>query len=150
MAWSCTPQVELSQPPRLVNGEWIQAPKPSRQQQIGADYKQLKQKNYAFIFSGIYSKEASFSGKNLSYIQSKKIWKGKVKKTVDLEIGKLPSDNKCSKMKFGQEYIFFAKLGGRNNPLHLKEFRKATPELKSLLGKPAKQWLRGRLIHSKK
>lgn len=149
-AWSCTPQVELSKPPRLVNGEWVQAPKLNNKEITQSDYKRIKSKNYDFIFSGIYTKEASFSGKTTSYIETKKIWRGKVKKTVDVEVGKLPTDNKCSKMKFNQEYVFFGKLGSRNKPIQLKEFRKSSPELKSLLGKPPKQWLRGRLIQHNK
>ncbi len=64
-------------------------------------------------------------------------------------MGKLPTDNKCSKLKFNQEYVFFAKLGSRQKPILLKEFRKASNELNRLLGKPIKQWLRGRLIHHK-
>ena len=147
--WSCTPEPVKSKPPRLVNGEWIQEVKPSSKELTKLDFYTLKNKNYTYIFSGIYTKEMSFGSKKLSYIQTKKIWQGKVTDTVDVDMSKLPTDNKCSPLKFDQEYVFFAKLGGRSQPIFLKEFRKATPELKTLLGKPTKQWLRGRLIHSK-
>ncbi|TDR23282.1 hypothetical protein [Marinicella litoralis] len=150
MASSCTPEPEISKPPRLVNGEWIQEAKPSAKELAQVDFDQLKKMNFTYVFSGIYRKEASFNNKPMTYIQTKKIWQGKVTETVDIDLGKPPTDNKCSPMKLDEEYIFFAKLGGRNNPIHLKSFRKATPTLKALLGKPTKQWLRGRLIHSKK
>ncbi len=150
MASSCTPEPQISKPPRLVNGEWIQAAKPSVAERAKVDFEKLSKKDYTYVFSGIYSKEASLSKQPLSYIKTKKIWQGKVIETVDIDKSKPPTDNKCSKLKFDQEYIFFAKLGNRNTPIHLKEFRKSTPELKALLGKPTKQWLRGRLIHNRK
>ncbi|WP_154224049.1 hypothetical protein [Marinicella rhabdoformis] len=149
LASRCIPEVKKSIPPRMVNGEWVQAEKPSAKALAKADFEQLKKKDYAFVFSGIYSKEASFSGKKLSFIKTKNIWNGKVKDTVDIEVGKPPTDPECSTLKYDQEYVFFAKLGGRNKPIHVKTFRKATPELKALLGKPKKQWLRGRLIHNR-
>ena len=150
ITWSCTPEPEISKPPRLVNGQWVQDAKPSSKELTQSDFKKIKNKNYTYVFSGIYTKEVSFGNKKSSYIQTKKIWRGKVTDTVDVDMGKLPTDKKCSPLKYDQEYIFFAKLGSRSQPIHLKEFRKATPELKALLGKPTKQWLRGRLIHSKK
>lgn len=150
MAWSCTPEPEVSKPPRLVNGEWIQEAKPSAKELAQVDFEQLKKMNFTYVFSGIYRKEASFNNKPMTYIQTKKIWQGKVTETVDIDRSKPPTDNKCSPLKLDEEYIFFAKLGSRNNPIHLKSFRKVTPALKALLGKPTKQWLRGRLIHSKK
>lgn len=145
----CIPEVKKSSAPRLVNGEWVQTEKPDANSLAQADFEQLKKKNYTFVFSGIYSKEANFSGKKLSFIKTKNIWNGKVKDAVDIDVGKPPTDPECSTLKYGQEYIFFANLGGRNKPLHLKTFRKATPQLKALLGKPNKQWLRGRLIQNR-
>jgi hypothetical protein len=150
LAWTCTPEPQLSTAPRLVNGEWVNANQPSAKELTKTDFDQLNKKGYTFVFSGIYTKEISFNNKPLSHIKTKNIWQGKVTDIVDIDQSKLPTDNSCSKLKFDHEYIFFAKLGSRNNPIQLKEFRAATPELKSLLGKPAKQWLRGRLIHSKK
>ena len=150
LAWSCTPQPQLTTPPRLVNGEWVKADQPSVKELTKTDFEQLSKKDYTFVFSGIYTKEASFNNKPLSHIKTKSIWQGKVTEAVDIDMDKLPTDNTCSKLKFDNEYIFFAKLGSRNQPIHLKEFRAATAELKALLGKPAKQWLRGRLIHHKK
>ena len=149
-AWSCTPVPQLTTAPRLVNGEWIKATQPSAKELTQADFDQLSKKDYTFVFSGIYTKEVSFNNKTLSHIKTKSIWQGKVTEAVDIDMDKLPTDNTCSKLKFDNEYIFFAKLGSRNQPIHLKEFRAATAELKALLGKPAKQWLRGRLIHHKK
>jgi len=149
MAASCTPEVQRSTPPRLINGEWVKDVQPSATELAKIDFAKLNKFNYTFIFSGIYSKEASLDNKPLSYIKTKKIWQGKVKSTVDIDRSKPPTDNNCSKLKFGQEYIFFASLGGRNQPIYLQSFRKATPELKALLGKPTKQWLRGRLIHAR-
>lgn len=148
-ARTCIPAVEKSQPPRLVDGQWIQAAKPSSADNIKNDFEQIKKKKYDFIFSGIYTKEASFNNKILSHIKTKKIWQGNVVAIVDVDMAKLPTDKQCSQLKYDQEYIFFATLGNRNNPIQLKEFRTATAELKSLLGKPSKQWLRGRLIQSR-
>ncbi len=149
-ASKCTPEVRKSNPPRLVNGEWVQPENPNQSELINADFAKLKLKQYDFVFSGVYTKEASFSEKKLSYIKTKKIWQGKVTEEVDVNMSKQPTDNQCNKLKYDQEYIFFAKLGNRSNPLILKEFRTASPELKALLGKPSKQWLRGRLIQSRK
>ncbi len=150
LTWSCTPEPTISSPPRLVNGEWVQSATPSAKEQAQLDFENLQNKNYTYVFSGIYTKEVSFGNKKLSYIQTKKIWQGKVTATVDVDRQKPPTDSQCTPLKYDQEYIFFAKLGGRNQPIHLKEFRKATPQLKAMLGKPTKQWLRGRLIHSRK
>jgi hypothetical protein len=148
-ALACSPEVQKSNPPRLINGEWVQTEQPNATALAKSDFEKLQKKNYAFVFSGTYSKEASFSKKPLSYIKTKKIWRGNVPEIVDVEMSQLPTDNLCSKLKYDQEYIFFASLGNRNDPIQLKSFRKATLNIKKLLGKPIKQWLRGRLIKSR-
>lgn len=146
----CVPQVKQSKPPRLVNGEWVTDQSNSADSQQAQDLANLKKKQYAFIFSGTYSKEASLPGKQLGFIQSKKIWQGKVPKSVDLNPTELPTDPECQPLKFGQDYVFFGKLGPRQQPIKVKEFRTITPAIKAMLGQPEKQWLRGRLINTPK
>lgn len=143
---ACTPTVKKSNPPRLINGKWVQQAQPKTVAIVKNDFDELQKKNFAFVFSGIYTKETSFSEKPLSHIKTKKIWRGKVPEIVDVDMSKLPTDNLCSKLKYDQEYIFFASLGNRKDPIQLKSFRKASLDFKKLLGKPIKQWLRGRLI----
>ncbi len=146
----CTPQVKKSNPPRLINGEWVKDDNNTASSQARIDLQALMRKKHAFIFSGVYAKEASFSEKNLSYIETKKIWRGKVPKSIDLDSSELPFDNNCDKPSYDKTYVFFAVLGPRNAPIKIKTFRTITPELKKLLGKPEKQWLRNRLINTPK
>ncbi len=146
----CTPQVKKSKPPRLINGEWVKDDTNSASSHARADLDALMKKDHAFIFSGVYAKEVSFSDKNLSYIETKKIWQGKVPKSIDLDASELPLDNNCDKPNYDKTYVFFAVLGPRNAPIKVKTFRPLTAELKKLLGQPEKQWLRGRLINTPK
>ncbi len=146
----CTPQVKKSNPPRLINGEWVKDETNSASSHAQADLASLMKKKHAFIFSGVYAKEVSFSEKNLSYIETKKIWRGQVPKSIDLDSSELPFDNNCDKPSYDQTYVFFAVLGPRNAPIKIKTFRTITPELKKRLGKPEKQWLRNRLINTPK
>ncbi len=150
LAWACTPQPKISNPPKLINGHWVEQKQPSQADWRQADLESLKRAGYDFVFSGTYRKEISFSDKRLSYIESKKIWHGKVPKSLDLDSSTLPEHPDCKKLKYDQDYIFFGVLGGRSQPIRLKTFRTSSSELQAWLGQPEKQWLRGRLIQHRK
>ncbi len=148
-SWACSKfLVQKSKPPRLVDGQWVSDNSNDAKTKISNDFKAIKKKDYDFIFSGIYKKDISLNKQARGYIETKAIWKGSVPEDFGMNSSNQPRADQCDMtlLKFDKEYIFFGKLGSRNNPIRLKEFRTASFDLKQLLGKPQKQWLRGRLI----
>ncbi len=151
-AMACTKtHVQKSKPPRLVNGTWVSDNSNDAKTKITNDFKAIQKKDYDFIFSGTYKKDISLSREAVGYIETKAIWQGSVPEDLGLNDRNKPNASNCDMklLKFDGEYIFFGKFGSRNNPIRIKEFRSASFELKQLLGKPQKQWLRGRLIQSR-
>lgn len=144
---ACTPIKQTTNPPRLVNGEWIQD---KADKDVFSPYEIINNKLYTYVFSGIYTKQISYSDLKLNFIETKKVWQGNIPKTIELSTSSLPGSYNCEKLVFGKEYIFVGTNGNRRNPINLKYFFTATTEIKNKLGLPSKQWLRGRLIQTRK
>lgn len=148
--FACSRKIVHTSPPKLINNTKTSNSEKNIEQQP-LDLNQLLKNDYDFIFSGTYNVNTSHEDAGDYYIDVKEVWRGKVPNHIKLNQINTPTQNICTQHILIEDktFMFFAKLGNRKNPVQVKTFRKTTPELKALLGKPKRQWLRGRLIHNK-
>jgi len=143
---ACLPMAKPETPPKLINGQWVQAAQANSQALLKADHDMLENRAYDFVFSATLRRGSRFQDKQLSFLESKNVWQGQVPKTLDIELDDMPTPRNCDPIVYDKEYLFFGILGSRHKPIILKTFRPLTADRKELLGTAKKRWLRGRLI----
>jgi hypothetical protein len=140
--------VTSTNPPKLVNGEWVESKKPVNELP-NINYAKLI-KNHSIVFSGKVELAYTENKEISDYIFTNEIWKGHVLESFDVNSYNTNIkviDGYCGhRLISGQKYIFFAEIGTRKTPIQISKIVHDNKEVRKYLKDPTKRWHKGKIV----